>query len=189
MDCPQADGDKPAGDWATSHDSVHDVLVNKKCSAMLVFILFSTEENHVSFLCSCFAKVPPSHFTEFKDVPSFCICPFRVLVPGVSLQLSMSLHSMFLWWCCFFHESLMMQHTKSNRTHSCCFFPRESGAPYKPQTYLWQTIVMHNNTCFIGVYLYYVGTQHGNVHQSSVTRSRVTSFILRADTETCVSNS
>ena len=44
-DCPQADGDKPAGDWATSHDSVHDVLVNKKSNAMLMFILFSTEVN------------------------------------------------------------------------------------------------------------------------------------------------
>ncbi|WP_419624225.1 hypothetical protein, partial [Thiolapillus sp.] len=65
-----ADGDEPAGDWATSHDSVHDVLVNKKSNAMLVFILFSTEENLVSFLCCCFAKVLPSHFTESKDVPS-----------------------------------------------------------------------------------------------------------------------
>ena len=48
-DCPQVDGDEPAEDWVTSHDSVHDVLVNKKSSAMLVFILFSTEENLVSF--------------------------------------------------------------------------------------------------------------------------------------------
>ena len=58
------------GEWATSHDSVHYVLVNKKSNAMLVFILFSTEENLVSFLCCCFAKVLPSHFTESKDVPS-----------------------------------------------------------------------------------------------------------------------
>ncbi|WP_419587517.1 hypothetical protein, partial [Thiolapillus sp.] len=57
----------PAGDWATSHDSVHDVLVNKKSNAMFVFIFFSTEENLVSFLCCCFAKVLPSHFTESKD--------------------------------------------------------------------------------------------------------------------------
>ena len=62
-DCPEADGDEPAGDRATSHDSVHDVLVNKnvlvnkKSNAMLVFMLFSTEENLVSFLCCCFAKV------------------------------------------------------------------------------------------------------------------------------------
>ena len=69
-DCLQADGDEPAGDWATSHDSVHDVLVNKKSNDMLVFILFSTEENLVFFLCCCFAKVLPSHFTEPKDVPS-----------------------------------------------------------------------------------------------------------------------
>ena len=48
-DCPQADGDEPAGDWTTSHDSVHDVLVNKKYNVMLVFILVSTEENLVSF--------------------------------------------------------------------------------------------------------------------------------------------
>ena len=33
-------------------------------------ILFSTEKNLVSFLCCCFAKVLPSHFTESKDVPS-----------------------------------------------------------------------------------------------------------------------
>ena len=58
------------GEWATSHDSVHVVRVNKKSIAMLVFILFSAEENLVSFLCCCFAKVLPSHFTESKDVPS-----------------------------------------------------------------------------------------------------------------------
>ena len=69
-DCPQADGDEPAGDWATSHDSANDVLVNKKSNAMLVFILSSTEENLVSFLCCYFAKVLPCHFTESKDVPS-----------------------------------------------------------------------------------------------------------------------
>ena len=40
-------GDQPAGDWVTSRDSVHDVLVNKKSNAILVFILFSTEENVV----------------------------------------------------------------------------------------------------------------------------------------------
>ena len=39
----------------TSHDSVHDVLVNKKSNAMLVFILFSTKENLVSFLSCYFA--------------------------------------------------------------------------------------------------------------------------------------
>ena len=69
-DCPQADGDKPAGYWETPHDSVHDVLVNKKSNVMLVFILFSTEENLVSFICCCFTKVLPSHVTDFKDVPS-----------------------------------------------------------------------------------------------------------------------
>ena len=51
----------------TFDDSVQNVLVNKKSNAMLVFILFSTEENLVSFLCCCFAKVLPSHFAESKD--------------------------------------------------------------------------------------------------------------------------
>ena len=69
-DCPQAVGDKPARDWATSHDSVPDVLVNKKSNALVVFILFSIGENLVFFLCCCFAKVLPSHFTESKDVLS-----------------------------------------------------------------------------------------------------------------------
>ena len=77
-DCPQAGGDEPERDWATSHDSVHDVLVNNRSNAMLVFIIFSTEEYLVSFICCCFAKVLPSHFTV--QGCSICTCPFRVLV-------------------------------------------------------------------------------------------------------------
>ena len=69
-DCPQANGDEPAGEWATSNDSVLDALVNRKSNAILVFILFSTEENLVSLVCCCFAEVLPSHFTESSDVPS-----------------------------------------------------------------------------------------------------------------------
>ena len=42
------DGDEPTGDWATFHDSVHDVFMSMKFNAMLVFIIFSTEENFVS---------------------------------------------------------------------------------------------------------------------------------------------
>ena len=79
------DGDEPAGDWVTSHDSVHDVLVNKKSNAMLVFILFSIEENLVSFLSCCVARVLPSHFTESKDVP-----PVRVHVVCYFLQFTCS---------------------------------------------------------------------------------------------------
>ena len=56
--CPLADGNEPAEDWAASHDRVHDVLVNKKSNAMLLLTsFFSTEENLVSFLCWCFTKV------------------------------------------------------------------------------------------------------------------------------------
>ena len=69
-DCPQADGNEPAGAWAISYDSVHDVLMNKNSNAMSVLILLFTEENPVSFLCCCFAKVLPSHFTESNDVPA-----------------------------------------------------------------------------------------------------------------------
>ena len=58
-------------------DIVHNVLINKKSSAMLVFI-FSTEENLVSFPCCCFFKVLPSHFTV--QGCSICTCPFCVLV-------------------------------------------------------------------------------------------------------------
>ena len=45
-----------------------------------------------------------------------------------------------------------------------------------------------NNTCF-KAYLYSTDSQHGNLHQSSLTTSRVTYFILQADTGTCVSHS
>ena len=69
-DCPRADGDETAGDWATFHNSVQNVLVNEKSNAMFVSILFSTDENPLFFLCCCFAKVLPSPFTESSDVPS-----------------------------------------------------------------------------------------------------------------------
>ena len=51
--------------------TVFNVRANKKSNAMLVFILFV--ENLVSYLCCCFAKVLPSHFTESKDVPSVSV--------------------------------------------------------------------------------------------------------------------
>ena len=45
-----------------------------------------------------------------------------------------------------------------------------------------------NHTCF-GAYLYSEGTKHGNLHQLSVTVSRMTYFILPAHTGTGVSHS
>ena len=107
-DRPQADGDEPAGDWVTSQDSVHNVFVNKKSNAMLMFILFSTEENLVSFLCCCFAKVLPSQFTESKDVPSV---PVHFMCWSMSFPAALSVFvnipyayddvvsSTNLWWC------------------------------------------------------------------------------------------
>ena len=46
----------------------------------------------------------------------------------------------------------------------------------------------YNNTSS-GAYVYSTGTQHGNLHQLSVTMSRVTYFILRANIGTSVSRS
>ena len=43
-------------------------------------------------------------------------------------------------------------------------------------------------TCF-GAYSYSAVTQHGNLHQSSVTMSRVAYFILRVQTGTCTGHS
>ena len=45
-----------------------------------------------------------------------------------------------------------------------------------------------NNVCF-AAYLYFAGTRHENLHQLSVTMSRVTYSILRAHTGTGVSHS
>ena len=53
-----------------TRNSVPDVDVNRKSSAMLVFMIFTTEENLVFFLRCRFAKVLPFHFTESKDVLS-----------------------------------------------------------------------------------------------------------------------
>ena len=44
--CPQADGDEPAGDWVTSHNSVHDVLVLVQKvngnQSVLISVIFKT---------------------------------------------------------------------------------------------------------------------------------------------------
>ena len=45
----------------------------------------------------------------------------------------------------------------------------------------------NTTTCF-GAYLNSAGTQHGNLHQLSVTMSRMTYFILRAHTGTGASH-
>ena len=84
-DCPKADGDEPAGDWATSHDSVHDVLVNKKSNAMLVFILFSAEENLVSFLCS----QSPRTFHPYLSISCVSSCSFPAALSVLVFQVSM----------------------------------------------------------------------------------------------------
>ena len=99
---PQADGDEPAGDWATFHDSVYDVIVNKKSNAMLVFILFSTEENLVSFLCCCFAKVFHLISQSLKMFHLYlsisCVCSWSF--PAA--------FSVLVFCGCLFQESLMI---------------------------------------------------------------------------------
>ena len=65
-DCSQADCDEPAGDWVTSHESVRDVLVNKKSNTMLIFIQFSTEKNT---LCSSFGVVSRKFFLLISQSP------------------------------------------------------------------------------------------------------------------------
>ena len=85
-DCPQADGDEPAGDWTTSHDSVHDVFVNKKSNAMLVFILFSTKkQQQQKTLCPSSVVVSPKFFYLISESPGMfhlylsisCVCSWN----------------------------------------------------------------------------------------------------------------
>ena len=64
-DCPQADGDEPAGDWLASHNSVHDVLVNKKSNAMLVFSSFPPKKT----LCPSSVVVSPNFFHLISQSP------------------------------------------------------------------------------------------------------------------------
>ena len=79
-DCLKADGDKPAGDWATPHDSILDVLMNKKSNAMLVFILFSTEDKPCVLSLLLFRQSSSISFHRVQGC-SICTCPFRVFVP------------------------------------------------------------------------------------------------------------
>ena len=63
--CLRANGDEPAGDWVTSNDSVHDVLVNRKSNALLVFILFSPKKT----LCPSSVVVSPKFFHLISQSP------------------------------------------------------------------------------------------------------------------------
>ena len=55
-----------------------------------------------------------------------------------------------------------------------------SSKPYRVK--LWTISLLKQKAC-LGAYLYSAGSQHGNLHQSSVTRRRVTYFILWAHQE------
>ena len=56
--CPLADSDKPAEDWAASPDSVYDNLVNKKSNAMPVLTSFPVKKT----LCPSSVVSPKFHF-------------------------------------------------------------------------------------------------------------------------------
>ena len=49
-------------------------------------------------------------------------------------------------------------------------------------------LIMHNTT-YLGAQFYNMGTQHGNLHHSPVTTSRVTYFIMWVNSGTCDSRS
>ena len=72
-------------------------------------------------------------------------------------------------------------HPTSHSTTSLFFSNPNSNFTYNFGT---QTL-KNNNTCF-GAYLYSMSTQDGNLHQLSVTISRVTCLILQAHTGTGV---
>ena len=63
--CPEAYRDELAGDWATSHDNVHDDFVNNKSNPMLVCILFSTEQT----LCPSSVAVLAKFFYLISQSP------------------------------------------------------------------------------------------------------------------------
>ena len=54
-----------AEDWATSHDSVHDVLVNKKSNAMLVLSCFPLKKS----LCPSSVVASPKFFHLISQSP------------------------------------------------------------------------------------------------------------------------
>ena len=106
------------------------------------------------------------------------------LSPSYSVQKSLNHGSLFLkpQLSVKYFTKKPTQHTPCHRTHQ---FLSES------QIYIHNfkmPIQINSNTCF-GAYSYFAGTQHGNLHQLSVTMSRVTYFILRAKTRTNVSHS
>ena len=88
-DCSQADGDEPAGDWATFQDTIHDALVNKKFNAMLMFILFFPLKNTLRLPLLLFHESSSISFHRVQWCPIYA-CPFPVLVSESGLK--------FLWF-------------------------------------------------------------------------------------------
>ena len=109
-DCLQVDGDEPAGDWAASHDSVRNVFVNKKSNAMLMFILFSIEENLLSFL-----SFLPKFFHLISRNPRMFHLYLSILcIASRSFPAALSVDVLHVpMVCCLFHES-------SSELHQCC---------------------------------------------------------------------
>ena len=113
-DCPRVDDHKPAGDWAKSHYSVHNVLVNKKFNDMLVFILFSTEENLVFFLCCSFRLISqgPRMFHLYLSTSCISYCSFpAALSSTATYNLSSTTYI-----CC---KSAVIQ-TLTTKSSKCC---------------------------------------------------------------------
>ena len=91
----------PSGGWSWAcwrlrapHNSVHDVLVNKKADVVLVFVLFFYWRKHYVLPLFLFRRCFSISFHRVQGC-SICARPFRVLVPGVSPLLFLSLCSMW----------------------------------------------------------------------------------------------
>ena len=80
-DCSQADGDQPVRGCVTFHVSIHNVLVNKKSNAMLMFILFFRWRKPCVLPLLLFCQ---SSSVSFHGVQGCFICtfPFCLLVLG-----------------------------------------------------------------------------------------------------------
>ena len=92
----------------------------------------------------------------------------------------------------FFYYDVTTLLKKFHKKINTQFLP-SSPPPEKPvHSINYKYICNHYNvqqqSCF-GTCLHSVGTQHGNLYQSSVATSRLTYFILQADTGTRVSHS
>ena len=121
--------------------------------------------------------LPPSYYAQYHIFRSI------ILLHGYSLQLSVCLSV-----CLSLFPSLLLCTIPHIQEHNFITWVLSPSVCLSVCLSVSLLLIMHNTT-YLGASFYKMGTQHGNLHHSPVTTSRVTYFIMWVNSGTCDSRS